>query len=128
MGQPRLGTQPIRRLFRLFSQVLQPAFRESGLSGLALSPLFHGLLHLILGISDAISPLFGKKFGTRVVFGGKTVIGSLAFFITTMTIEAFFLTYLSAIFVAAAVTVVELVSVDDNITVPLVTGLLLQII
>jgi dolichol kinase len=83
---------------------------------------------LVVGISDALSTIFGKRFGTRVLFGSKTVVGSLAFFISTMVIESFFINYLQAIVIAAAIMLVELMPFDDNISVPLATGLLLQLI
>jgi len=83
------------------------------------------LAMLILAVSDSLAAIIGMKFGRREWFG-KTMEGSLAFFITTFFITGFFSDNIGIITSGAAlITGVELFSgkLNDNLTIPVISGL-----
>ncbi|MCL2327285.1 MAG: phosphatidate cytidylyltransferase [Bacteroidetes bacterium] len=90
----------------------------------------------VLAISDPLACYFGKRFKSKILNSGKTIIGTLAFFLSTFIICALLLWSQSAgitiigiaVGVSVIVSVVELISPkgSDNLTVPLsVIGALL---
>jgi dolichol kinase len=80
---------------------------------------------LILILSDTAAALAGKGFGRIRVFG-KTLEGSMAFLITSLLIVWVYpgLDRLSGSFAALGAAVIEVlpISLDDNLTIPLVAG------
>ncbi|TWT43927.1 Cytidylyltransferase family protein [Phycisphaerae bacterium RAS1] len=87
----------------------------------------------ILSISDSAASIIGILFG-KARFMGKTIAGSAAFFVTALVIAAVLLPGRVGIIVVAAVaaTLVEALplriggwKVDDNLSVPLITGCVL---
>jgi dolichol kinase len=89
---------------------------------------------LVMGWGDAASTVFGRRFGTVRLRGGRTLEGSLAFaamslaIVTAWRIAACGDTPLRALAwggvaaVVGAVTEVFSTRLDDNLTVPVVTG------
>jgi dolichol kinase len=84
----------------------------------------------ILIISDTAAALVGRKFGKTKLFS-KTLEGSFAFFITAMVVVVFVpkLSLIVGLAIALAGTLAELLPIkifghqlDDNITIPLVSG------
>jgi dolichol kinase len=85
---------------------------------------------LFLSVSDALASLVGIRFG-RIRIGGKSLEGSAVFFVSAAVIALFVLrtTPLVAIAGAAVATLVEALplkvaghKLDDNLTIPLITG------
>lgn len=81
---------------------------------------------------DMASAIFGKAFGTVKFYRNKSVIGSLAGFATNMLIGLLTLPNLFIIFAPMALmaSVVEVFTrkMDDNLTIPLFSGFLGQMI
>ena len=77
---------------------------------------------LIMSISDSLSTLFGKKYGVIRIVNGKSLFGSGLFFFSALFIELLFHSIPIALGVAAIATLVELLPLDDNVTVPLAVG------
>jgi phytol kinase len=70
---------------------------------------------------DSSAALFGKKFGrhSHWILKGKSVEGSLAFFVTTFVGSLFFVYWPVAMVVAALAAIIEIFSGQfDNITIP----------
>ncbi|MGI6197706.1 MAG: diacylglycerol/polyprenol kinase family protein [Candidatus Cloacimonadaceae bacterium] len=83
-----------------------------------------------LSIGDTFAALVGMSFGKRKILGtDKTLEGSLACFISTLIFGLFYLPYPLAIVGALAATFAELsiVPVDDNIKIPIISGLALSL-
>ncbi len=87
----------------------------------------------VLGIADPMSALFGIRFGKHKIIKGKSLEGSLAFFISTFFIILFVflsygytnrLTWILAIMGASICTLFEMIplKLDDNLTIPLFTA------
>jgi dolichol kinase len=81
-----------------------------------------------LAFGDSAASIAGKFFGRIVIVreGKKTLEGSLACFAAVfMVAVAFSADFYQALFIAAAATVIELISVRDidNLLIPIVTGL-----
>ena len=92
------------------------------------------LTFIVLG--DFAAAIFGRRFGKHKTVGNKTLEGSLAFFIAAYTGAIAFklITGIDApwpaLFTGAlTATVVEALplGIDDNLTVPILTGVLLQL-
>lgn len=92
---------------------------------------------LFLTFGDVSAAVFGKRFGSSKLFGLKTLEGSLAFFVI-VTIVGFILKtcvfpeYLTtqAVLVSALISaIIEALPllIDDNLTVPICAGFILQI-
>lgn len=82
----------------------------------------------MLSVGDALSTLIGKKFGKRKI-GSKTFEGSLACFLGSLAAGAFFVNPYLAVAGAAAAALTELVPrVDDNLTIPLASGLVMFLV
>ncbi len=81
---------------------------------------------LVLTLADAASTLFGRLHGSHKI-SGKSLEGALAFLVVAvLTLMGLGLAALLAAGTALIATIVEaVVPLDDNVTVPLVVGLLL---
>jgi dolichol kinase len=98
--------------------------------------LFFVLPVIILAISDPLACYFGKKYKSKVLKSGKTIIGTLAFFLSTLIICSAILLYFSvgikipgiALCISLLVSGVELISPNgsDNLTIPLSVIVLLM--
>jgi len=94
------------------------------------------ILFLVFG--DAVSTLIGMKFGKIKLMGGKKSLkGSLSFFLVCMGIgfglmqlPRIELTFWLILFGALAATITELLSIslDDNLTVAPITGIVMEIV
>ena len=86
---------------------------------------------LVLAISDPLSSLVGRRLGRHPLFG-KSVEGTLAFLGSSLIILMLFsVSPSSALAVAFVATVTELFTprfLDDNLTIPIVTGLALTLL
>src|SRR4030066_1248988 len=84
---------------------------------------------IILG--DISSALIGRKYGV-VAFGDKTLEGSLGFFLACLLVVVIIpdLPLLTGLAGAAVATLVEAIDlkVDDNLTVPLISGLIMELL
>lgn len=102
--------------------------------------IFQGAI-LILGLSDGLAGLFGRRYGKKVyrVFGNKTIEGSLLFFFITVIILCAILyidgdiTYTGFMFVFGGsffLTAIEAVFSKgwDNLFVPIASGIVLYFI
>lgn len=89
----------------------------------------------IVLISDSLAALIGKFFGSFRFSNGKSVEGTLTFLISTLLISRFFFPAVSpfTIFLAAILTTLaeffeNKTRIDDNLSVPLVSGFILNLI
>ncbi len=86
---------------------------------------------LFLTVSDSAAALVGKRFG-KVKILNKTLEGSLAFLFSSLLIVYFVksLNLVTGIFGAFSATFIELVvlNIDDNLSIPLISGLIMQLI
>jgi dolichol kinase len=80
----------------------------------------------MLAVGDSFSTLAGKKFGRHKI-GGKTLEGSLACFLSSFVAGIFFVSPVISIIGAFAAAASELLipKLDDNITMPIVSGLVM---
>ncbi len=108
----------------LLSVVLSLIFFDKAVAMIAIS---------IMILSDTVAALIGKKFGTMRIWD-KSLEGAGAFFITTLAILVFFIPMLPvivAIIISIIITAVEFVSnhfrVNDNLSITLIAGCLVQI-
>ena len=87
---------------------------------------------LIMSISDSFAALIGKKYGHTKIYNGKTLEGSFSFLVSTIIILSIFSVNLSLhalVLISIIVTLVELFSfyrLNDNLTIPLSSAILLQ--
>lgn len=84
----------------------------------------------VLALSDSISTLVGYYFGKHKLFINKKKSweGSLAFFIMGFVVLLFFVDPFKALIVGLLVTIVEMLpKINDNISVPLSTAILLSL-
>jgi dolichol kinase len=88
---------------------------------------------LILGIADPAASLMGKHFGRFKLYGSKSLVGSLTFFLVAFLLSFFYLAFFAtgssgiiacSLAVALVGTLTELFSnrLDDNFTIPLICG------
>ncbi|HYA33925.1 MAG TPA: hypothetical protein VEG65_08050 [Candidatus Bathyarchaeia archaeon] len=94
------------------------------------SPLYAALSILVLSIADSLATIAGHYAGKHALFKMKTLEGTGTFFACAFVILVFFVTPAKAFLVALIASVTELITpayVDDNITVPFITGLLLSL-
>lgn len=77
----------------------------------------------VLAVGDALSNLIGRKFGRHKIRKGRTIEGSLAFFISSFIAASFFAWPLLAIAGALSGMLAEISGIyDDNLTIPLFSG------
>lgn len=82
---------------------------------------------LVTVIGDAFSTLVGKRFGKTKLLGEKSLEGSAAFFFSAeIALLAAGFSPLTALLVAGTGTVIELLPIEDNITIPLACGAVLS--
>ena len=87
---------------------------------------------LIISISDSFAALIGIRYGNTKIYNGKTLEGSFAFLLSTIIILSIFsvnLNLYALIFISISITFVELFSVyriNDNLTIPICSAILLQ--
>jgi dolichol kinase len=96
---------------------------------LLFAPLYAALSILVLAVGDSLATIAGHYAGKHALFKKKTLEGTLTFFICTFAILVFFVPT-KALLVALVASATELItppSVDDNLTIPFVTGLLLSL-
>ena len=89
---------------------------------------------LFLIFSDGISALIGKRFGKIKILREKTLEGSLSFLITCLFIgiilypTALSLPFRKILVGSIGATFVEILPLDDNLTIPLATGVSMSLI
>jgi len=114
--------------YYLLSSLLSVLFFEKELAIACLS-------FLILG--DMFAAIIGTRFGRTKIFANKSLEGSLACFVVCLVIGLFvawlFPAHLNPKIVAIGAltaTIVELLplGIDDNLTIPLISGLVMQIL
>ena len=90
----------------------------------------------VMLISDTCAALFGKAFGTRNLYKGKSLEGTVAFFLSALFINmlyepVFHFTYAGVIACTVA-TLAEMfedkLEIDDNLSIPLFIGIILSIL
>ena len=87
---------------------------------------------LIMSISDSLAALIGTSYGCTEIYKGKTLEGSFSFLLSTIIILSIFsvnLNLYAVVFISIIITFVELFSFDrinDNLTIPLCSAILLQ--
>lgn len=82
---------------------------------------------VVLSIGDSISTLVGKHFGKhKIANGKKTIEGSTGFFLSSILMLYFLTNPLKAVAVAFTATIIELLPLDDNLTIPVFTALVFQ--
>lgn len=94
------------------------------------SPYFAALSILVLSISDSLATIAGHYRGRHILYKKKTIEGTLVFFTCTLAILILFVAPIKALVIALIVSATELVTpsfLDDNLTIPFVTGLLLSL-
>ena len=97
---------------------------------LLFAPLYAALGILVLAIGDSLATIAGHYAGKHIVFKKKTLEGAVAFFVCAFTILVLFIAPAKALLVAVIACGTELFTppnLDDNITIPFVTGLLLSL-
>ncbi len=97
---------------------------------LLFTPFIAALSILVLAVGDAAATIAGYYVGKHRVLRRKTLEGTLAFFVATGILLAFFIAPVTAVSVALATAVLELLApsyIDDNLILPLATGILLTI-
>lgn len=85
----------------------------------------------VLSISDSVSTLIGVYFGKHKLFINKKKSweGSSAFFVAAFSVLLFFVTPFKALIIGLIVTVVEMLPrINDNLSVPFATGVLMSIL
>ncbi len=138
----RFEVKSFRKFFRSFFGDMIKKEEQKFLTGatwVCFSAFFVALLFpkniailslLFLSISDNIASIVGKLFGRTKIFKKKTLEGLIAFFIVSLVITFFFqeLSIIKKIIISLLVSLIELFSgeIDDNLTVPLLSAILLS--
>jgi dolichol kinase len=84
----------------------------------------------VLSIGDSLATIAGHYVGKHALFKKKTFEGTLTFFVCAFAILIFFVAPTKAVLVALIASATELITppnLDDNITIPFITGLLLSL-
>ncbi len=114
-------------MYVLFSAIICTMFFSKPIAVVSLT---------IMLISDTCAALFGKAYGTRHLRNNKTLEGTTALFVSALMIVVLFnpilpVTYAS-ILACAAATFAEMyedkIEIDDNLSIPLFSGLILSIL
>ncbi|NIO05520.1 MAG: hypothetical protein GTN38_04360 [Candidatus Aenigmarchaeota archaeon] len=83
----------------------------------------------MLAVGDSLSTLFGVKFGKHKIRKNKTLEGSLSCFLGSFAVGLLFVNPLLSLVGAVAATFAELSTrINDNLTIPLVSGLVMFLI
>lgn len=90
----------------------------------------------VMLISDTCAALFGKAYGTRKLRANKSLEGTVAFFISALSImmiynPVFPVTYasiLACIFATLAEMYEDKIEIDDNLSIPLFVGITLSLL
>ncbi len=77
--------------------------------------------------ADAFAAIIGINFGTHKILGKKTLEGSTACFVVALLCLSYFYPINLAIIAALVATIVELIPLDDNLWVPLLTASTLKL-
>jgi dolichol kinase len=84
---------------------------------------------LISVFADGGAAVFGSRWGRHKLIGKKTLEGSLALFLIALAFAAWIVKPLMAAFIGAiAATCVELIPINDNLMVPISSGLAMQLV
>ncbi|MCX8158151.1 MAG: hypothetical protein N3D73_00620 [Candidatus Diapherotrites archaeon] len=83
---------------------------------------------IILVFGDAASTIIGTNYGKIKITKEKTLEGSLAFLVSSFILLLPLFGFIKSFFVSLFATLVELIPLDDNIVLPIMTGTLLSII
>ena len=126
--------------FRIFASLLRTHERKGAMTGATyylistfLCVFFFAktlaivcLFFMILG--DLVAALVGKKWGRTKILGKKSLEGSTACFVVCVAVALVKLNPIVAIVGALVATIVELIPfpVDDNLTVPLISGVVMH--
>lgn len=89
----------------------------------------------IMLIADSNAAVFGKFFGTVRFYNNKSAEGTLAFFVSALLVIIFFfpgisplITLTTALLATAAEFFEKELKIDDNFTIPLISGFILNLI
>ncbi len=84
---------------------------------------------LVLALGDPVASYVGRRWG-RIKIGDGSVRGTTAFLVVTLAVMLFFFPPVHALLAAVLATVVERIpwSLDDNVTLPLGTGVVLLLL
>lgn len=114
-------------LYVLSAAILCPLMFSQTVAAIALT---------VMLTSDACAALFGKAFGTRKLYKKKSLEGTVAFFLCTLLVLMLYtpiypVTYASII-AALLATFAEMyedkLEIDDNLSVPLIIGIVLTLL
>jgi dolichol kinase len=84
---------------------------------------------LISVFADGGAAVVGSRWGRHKLIGKKTLEGSLALFLIALAFAAWIVKPLLAAFIGAlAATCVELIPINDNLMVPISSGLAMQLV
>lgn len=139
------GKRYFPKFSKYFFQYLKPLLRSHELEGAVTGATYYitGLLlciilfeksiaivcifFIILG--DTAAALVGKRWGRTKLIGNKSLEGSAACFIVCLLITLFWINPIVGITGAFFATVAELLPlrIDDNLTVPLISGAIMQL-
>lgn len=140
----RLEIKPFGRIFySIFEKLLWEKERKifTGASTYLLSAFLSVFLFsktiaivslLFLSLGDTVAYFVGTKFGRLVLFREKTLEGSLSCFLICILVSLFIRDLPPVVTIAGAVgaSLVELFpfGVDDNLMLPLISGLLMEVV
>jgi phytol kinase len=91
-------------------------------------PLNAALAILVLAVGDSVAAIIGQYAGKHKLFNGKTLEGTSSFIIAALVILVPFIPPTKALVIALIAAAAELTTpayLDDNLSIPIITGLLL---
>jgi phytol kinase len=128
----------IARVFAYYNASNRPAtkaaitfFAGCLFAVLLFPPLNAALAILVLSVGDGAAAVIGHYLGRHKLFNGKTLEGSVAFFISAFVVLVLFITPTKAGVIALIAAATELTTpayLDDNLSIPIITGLLLSLL
>lgn len=81
---------------------------------------------VMLSVLDSVTTIAGVNFGRKKIWGDKSIEGTACGIGAAFVVMLFFTAPLNAVILSVAAGITELISpVDDNLTIPLVTCILL---